>query len=153
MQHDDKLINGIRRIANVDGIQLLGTVEALPTASSELAWQIIGVRKVQGTSADIYYMCLADSASTSGYSWVQIATGNHGASGTGSVLSAATTDVITHGLPYTPTIDQIIVTFAEQGDNDYGRWWVSTITSTQFTVNVSADPGASNLDFGWRILV
>lgn len=74
-------------------------------------------------------------------------------SGTGSVLSSATTDVITHGLALTPAVEDIIVTFAEQGDNDYGRWWISSIGATQFTVNVSADPGASNLDFGWRAIV
>jgi len=71
-------------------------------------------------------------------------------SGTGSIASGATTAVITHGLSVTPTLDDINITFGEQGGNDYGRWWVSNLTSTQFTLNVSADPGASNLDFAWR---
>lgn len=71
-------------------------------------------------------------------------------SGTGSIASGATTAVVTHGLSVTPTVDDISITFGEQGTNDYGRFWVGTITSTQFTLNVSADPGASNLDFGWR---
>jgi len=74
-------------------------------------------------------------------------------SGTGSVASGATTAVITHGLGLTPTAADISVVFTEQGTNDYGRWWVDTITSTQFTVNVSADPGASNLDFSWKAIV
>lgn len=74
-------------------------------------------------------------------------------SGTGSIASGATTAVITHGLSVTPTVDDISITFAEQGSSDYGRWWVSTITSTQFTLNVSVNPGASNLDFGWRAMV
>lgn len=73
-------------------------------------------------------------------------------SGTGSIASGATTAVITHGLGVTPTVDDITITFAEQGTNAYGRFWVDTLTSTQFTVNVSADPGASNLDFGWRAM-
>lgn len=72
------------------------------------------------------------------------------ASGTATIASGATTVVITHGLSVTPTADDITVNFAEQGTNDYGRWWISTITSTQFTINVSADPGASNLDLAWR---
>lgn len=76
-----------------------------------------------------------------------------GASGTGSITSGGTTDVITHGLGTTPTISDITITWGEQGTNDYGRWWVDTFTSTQFTVNVSADPGASNLDFGWQAVV
>ncbi len=74
------------------------------------------------------------------------------ASGTGSIASGATTAVITHGLSVTPTATDIIINFTEQGTNDYGRSWISTITSTQFTVNVSADPGASNLDFSWRVV-
>lgn len=74
-----------------------------------------------------------------------------GAAGTDSITSGATSKAVSHGLSYTPTIDQIMITFAEQGTNDYGRWWVDTIGASQFTVNVSADPGASNLDFGWRV--
>ena len=74
-------------------------------------------------------------------------------SGTSSIASGATTAVVTHNLGVVPSVAQIIITFAEQGTNDYGRWWVNTITRTQFTLNVSADPGASNLDFGWMILV
>ena len=71
-------------------------------------------------------------------------------SGTGTIASGATTAVVTHGLSVTPTLDDISIVFGEQGTADWGRWWVSTITSTQFTLNVSVDPGASNLDFGWR---
>lgn len=75
------------------------------------------------------------------------------ASGTGTINSGATTAVITHGLSVTPTLKDISINFGEQGTNDYGRWWVSNLTSTQFTLNVSADPGASNLDFAWRAVV
>lgn len=74
-------------------------------------------------------------------------------SGTGSIASGATTATITHGLSVTPSVEDILITFAEQGTNDYGRWWISGISSTQFTLNVSADPGASNLDFGWQAQV
>lgn len=74
-------------------------------------------------------------------------------SGTATINSGDTTVVITHGLAVTPTLDDITVTFGEQGTNDYGRWWISSITSTQFTINVSADPGASNLDLAWRAVV
>jgi parallel beta-helix repeat protein len=83
--------------------------------------------------------------------------GNQGfvteASGTGAIASGATTATVTHGLAVTPTVDDISITFGEQGTNDYGRFWIDNITSTQFQVNVSADPGASNLDFGWRAVV
>jgi parallel beta-helix repeat protein len=75
------------------------------------------------------------------------------ASGTATINSGATSTTITHGLSVTPTLKDISIIFGEQGTNDYGRFWISSITSTQFTINVSADPGASNLDLAWRAIV
>jgi hypothetical protein len=72
-------------------------------------------------------------------------------SGTGTIDSGNTTEAIAHGLDGTPTV--IDIAFREQGDNDYGRWWVDTIGAANFTLNVSADPGASNLDFAWEAKV
>ena len=46
-----------------------------------------------------------------------------------------------------------MVTLAENPTNTPGAIWVDTITSTQFNVNCENDPGASNLDFGWRAVV
>lgn len=74
-------------------------------------------------------------------------------SGTGSIASGSTTAVVNHGLGVTPAAKDFCIIFTEQGTNAYGRFWISTITSTQFTVNVTADPGASNLDFAWSIKV
>jgi hypothetical protein len=74
-------------------------------------------------------------------------------SGTGSITSGGTTDVITHGLDVTPTVDDIKITLSENPTNDPGNIWVDTITSTQFTVNCRNDPGGSNLDFGWSASV
>jgi hypothetical protein len=61
------------------------------------------------------------------------------ASGTGTIATG--TDVITHGLSVTPTIDDISITLAASGNAVY----VDTITSTQFTVHCDAD-----VAFGWR---
>ena len=58
---------------------------------------------------------------------------------------------VAHGLAATPTV--INIAFREQGDADYGRWWVDTIGATNFTLNVSVNPGASNLDFAWEAKV
>lgn len=74
------------------------------------------------------------------------------ARGTSNIPSGSTTKTITHGLSVTPNPANISVLFTEQGTNDYGRWWVDNVTSTQFTVNVSADPGVSNLDFYWQVM-
>jgi len=71
--------------------------------------------------------------------------------GTSSIDSGQTTKAVAHGLSATPTI--ITIMFAEQGTADYGRWWVDTVGATNFTLNVSVDPGASNLDFWWEAKV
>ena len=72
-------------------------------------------------------------------------------SGSGTLLNGQTSVVITHGLSATPTV--VNITFAEQGTNDYGRWWISSVGATTFTLNVAGDPGSSNLDFWWEAKV
>jgi len=74
-------------------------------------------------------------------------------SGTDNIASGTTSKTITHGLGGTPTVDNIRITLAENPDNTPGAIWVDTITSTQFNVNCENDPGASNLDFGWKASV
>ena len=70
--------------------------------------------------------------------------------GSSSIDSGQTTKQVAHGLSVTP--NQINITFKEQGTSDYGRWWVSGVDGTNLTLNVSADPGASNLDFDWQAI-
>ena len=72
-------------------------------------------------------------------------------SGTATLLSGNTTLAVAHGLDVTPTV--VNIAFREQGTADYGRWWVDTIGAANFTLNVSVDPGASNLDFAWEAKV
>lgn len=69
------------------------------------------------------------------------------ATGQATITSASTSVVVTHGLEGIP--NRFSITWLQQATNDYGRWWIDTIGETSFTVNVSADPGASNLDFCW----
>ncbi len=69
-------------------------------------------------------------------------------SGTDTIASGNTTKTVTHGMAAAPTV--VNIAFREQGTNDFGRWWVSAIGATTFVLNVSADPGASNLDFAWE---
>ncbi len=75
-----------------------------------------------------------------------------GNTGTGSITSGGTTDVITHGLAITPTAANIIITLTENPTNTPGAIWVDTIGSSQFTVNCENDPSTSNLDFAWQVL-
>lgn len=72
-------------------------------------------------------------------------------SGTTTVANGTTSIVVNHGLATTPT--SILITPAENPTNAVTFWWVDTLTVTQFTINVNADPGASNLDFYWRAVV
>jgi hypothetical protein len=68
--------------------------------------------------------------------------------GTATVANGATTSVVNHGLILTPTLQNIMVT----PTNNLGtaaKFWVSTPTSTQFTINVDADPGATTATFVW----
>ena len=74
-------------------------------------------------------------------------------SGTATILSGNTSVVVTHGLTVTPTLADISVVAGENPTNSVGLLWVDTITSTQFTIHCEADPGASNLDLGWRVVV
>jgi hypothetical protein len=72
-------------------------------------------------------------------------------SGTGSITSGSTSDVITHGCSFTPTAADITITLTENPTNTPGAIWVDTIGATYFTVNCENDPGASNLDFSWSV--
>jgi hypothetical protein len=76
--------------------------------------------------------------------------------GSAVVASGSTTVVISHGLgdatykALTPSAKQITIT----PTNDLGdatKFWVSTFTATQFTINVDANPGVDTATFGWSI--
>jgi hypothetical protein len=71
-------------------------------------------------------------------------------SGTGTLLSGQTHVHVTHGLSYTPTLDEISITWGENPTNVIADWWIDTIGATEFILN-GVDPGASNLDFGWSV--
>jgi hypothetical protein len=73
--------------------------------------------------------------------------------GTSSILNGATSIAVAHGLSVTPTVDDFTITLAEDPTNTPGAIWVDNIGAANFTVNCENDPGASNLDFGWRARV
>lgn len=73
--------------------------------------------------------------------------------GTGSIASGATSATITHTLSRTPAASNFTIQFTENPTNDNGNVWLSSIGSATATLNVRNDPGASNLDFGWRVAI
>lgn len=71
--------------------------------------------------------------------------------GTATITSAVTSVVVTHGLSSTPTAAGISVTPTSNLTNA-AKFWVSNVTSTQFTINVNVAPGAS-VSFSWQAQV
>lgn len=78
---------------------------------------------------------------------VKFATEN---SGTAKVVSGTTSIDVTHGLSVTPLISSITVT-PTNNMNSASKFWVSNVTSTQFSINVDTDPGAGGATFVWNI--
>ena len=72
-------------------------------------------------------------------------------SGTATLVSGQTTIVVTHGLAVTPVVGDIMVTAIETLASA-SFFWVSTLTSTQFTLNVNTDP-TQDVDFAWKATV
>jgi hypothetical protein len=65
-----------------------------------------------------------------------------------AILAGNTSVVVTHGLSFTPTIDQIQI--MPQDDLGGRNSWVSNPTATTFQINVSfADPDTSHV-FSWQ---
>jgi hypothetical protein len=71
-------------------------------------------------------------------------------SGTATVADGTTSIVVNHGLSITPSINNISVTPTNNLGNAT-KYWISTVTATQFTINVNANPGAATATFVWRI--
>lgn len=61
--------------------------------------------------------------------------------GTAEILAASTTVLVNHGLPVTPTANQIQV-WMDSGIGSAKAVWVSNINATNFTINCDVVPGA-----------
>lgn len=70
--------------------------------------------------------------------------------GLATVANGTTSIQVAHGLGMTPTM--VLVVPVENPTNPITYWWVSGIDGTNFTINIDADPGASNLDFHWEAM-
>jgi hypothetical protein len=73
------------------------------------------------------------------------------AQGTGTIASGATTTTVTHLMPFTPMASDINLTVTNNTTNNPGQVYVTSITSTQFTVGCRSNPGASGLNFSWKV--
>ena len=76
------------------------------------------------------------------------------ASGLGTIASGDTDVTITHGMENTPVAADIRVTQMElPTSHTMGNLFVDVIGATTFDVSVRVDPGVSNLDFSWQIII
>jgi hypothetical protein len=82
--------------------------------------------------------------------------GNNGfvtqAVGTASITSSQTSVTVNHGLAPTLTLANINIIITPQSSLGTLASWVNTVTSTQFTINLSAAPG-STTTFYWQAQV
>lgn len=74
------------------------------------------------------------------------------AQGIATIASASTSVTVAHGLAATPSLQNIVVT----PTNNLGsatKFWISGATSSQFTINVNAAPGAATATFAWTAAI
>lgn len=71
--------------------------------------------------------------------------------GTSTITSGNTSVTINHLMPFTPSAQDIHVVSTATTTNNAGQFYITNITSTQFTVNVRANPGASGAAFSWKV--
>jgi hypothetical protein len=67
--------------------------------------------------------------------------------GTASITSGNTSVTVTHGLGFTPALSQISVTPTSTLASAT-EFWISSPTSTEFTINVDVNPAAT-VGFAW----
>lgn len=70
--------------------------------------------------------------------------------GTATIPSGSTSIAVTHGLDYTPNAQDINVVPTNNPTVDPGNVWISTITSTQFTINCRTNPSTTGAIFSWK---
>lgn len=69
--------------------------------------------------------------------------------GTATIASGSTSIAVSHGFRnYTPSISEFVLTPTNSLGNAT-KYWISNVTSTQFTINVNTDPGATTATFAW----
>lgn len=66
------------------------------------------------------------------------------------INDAATSVVVTHGLSYTPSANDVTVTLTNLPTTDIGDIYVDTFTSTQMTIRSRNAPGAATAIFSWH---
>lgn len=150
--------------ANTIGIDLQGTSSGIDLSNSHSyvtntsAGQMTNLRMGASTTGNKMHGGRLTSVRTGGAAVADTGTGNkvHAvsgwvtkAAGQATITNPGTTVVVNHGMDVTPSIADINLTFNDASAG-VTRMWPSTITSTQFTINVNATPTTSSA-IGWYI--
>ena len=69
--------------------------------------------------------------------------------GTATITGANTSVTVTHGVDFSPLLNEVQVT-PQASLGTAAKFWVSGMTATQFTINVDTAPGSS-VPFGWQL--
>jgi hypothetical protein len=145
-------VNSNASSGNSNNISILGnTINNTTTVNSP-----VGVFVVNSSQTDIVVLGnQINGCTTPVSSGASIVSKNGGyvTSNTGSatINSGSTSVGVTHGLDMTPQISNINIAWSENPTADVGNFWISSISSTTFTVNVRNDPSTSNLSFSWAV--
>lgn len=153
VQYTDEFIVGHCRFSDIDsgiGVRVLGCTDGIVSDNQYEGGQVV---RVETGESNATIMVHGNRGATLSLDpTAVIARDNIGyvteANGTATVANGATTAVVTHGLAQTPDLQDIAVT-ATNNLGNATKFWISTPTSTQFTITVDADPGAGTATFVW----
>jgi len=154
--HYVKIIGGLVQDSGADGVAITGTTP------QPLRCQIISLRTknngdygIDALRGDYHLIigCVFEGDTTGAVNSVgsnNIVKWNEGYvtenSGTATLLNGTTSITVSHGLDTTPTNIQITPTSSLGLASEF---WVSTVTSTSFTINVDTNPN-QDVTFNWR---
>ena len=123
----------------IQGGTILGEAEGIEVAAGVADYLIEGVR-FESNTTDI------DDNSGTG-----VIRNNLGyiTENSGTAALAVVSSTVTHGLSVTPAAGDCWFIGQEDPTNDVGTLWIDGYTSTQMTLNLEVDPGASDFDIAW----
>jgi hypothetical protein len=107
--------------------------------------------KGAGNTADVAFMyaqIVSDEDDINGLEVQNTFYGNTGNYGTATIANGTTAIAVNHGLDYIPNAAEISL-MPISGIGSAKHYWISNITTTQFTVNIDVNAGI-DVSFSWR---
>ena len=73
-------------------------------------------------------------------------------SGSATITSLNTSVVVNHGINRLPSLSNISITPQNSLGNS-SKFWISNVTTTQFTINVDVSPSSIDAIFSWKVII